>query len=174
MSNLTTMLRSVRKIERSGVPGTGLTVLKQRPSPIGRLLDRHQIGPEELAAAEDIALAFRSIAGELMLRPATWERADRSKSSNEPVRVLDAIARYREWVDVWAIRAKRGDPTLKIVLAVVIEERPLRDLDGQHKLRNGRARAALIAGLRDYAARAGWIRSGLVERGAVFRLLKLP
>ena len=164
------MLREVRRIERSGVPGTGYTVLKQRPSPIGRLVDRHHIGPEELAAAEDIAIALRSLAGELMLKPPRWERGDRSSGGEEPVRVLDAVRRYREWASVWAVRSKRGDPTLTIVMAVMVDECSFRTLEGQLHLRNGRARDAFIAALRDYAARAGWRRGGLVETGGIFRL----
>src|SRR6185437_4357080 len=96
----------------------------------------------------------------LMIRPLSMERSDRSASPAEPVAILDAVARYREWSRVWSVRAKRGDPTLEIVVAVVIDERPLRELDSDLRLRNGAASRALIAGLRDYAARAGWISGG--------------
>jgi hypothetical protein len=167
---LTAMKRAVRKAERDQ-PGTGYTRLKQQSGPIQRLLDRRRIGPQELQAAEDITRAFHAIAGALMIRPISMERSDRSASPAEPVATLDAIARYREWSLLWSKRAKRGDPTLEIVVAVVVDERPLRELDGDLRLRNGAASRALIGGLRDYAARAGWLSGGgKVENGAVFRL----
>lgn len=167
---LTSMLRAVRKAEHDR-PGTGYTALKQQSSPLTRLIDKHRIGPEELQAAEDITKAFHALTGALMLRPLSWERSDRSTSPAEPAAVVDAIGRYREWSRVWSVRAKRGDPTLEIVVAAVIDERPLRTLDDDLRLRHGAASKALIAGLRDYAARAGWRNSlGLVDNGAVFRL----
>lgn len=182
------VLRTVRKAEIGeldrkradvkeavGDVGTGFTILRRSDSPITRLLNSRKIGSDELQAAEDICLAFRALAGELFLKPISLERRDRSNSPHESARVIDAISRYQAWARLWSIRAKLGDPTLAIVIDTVWDERPFRICDQDYNLRNGRSAEAVAAGLRDYAARAGWVqgaasRNWLVSEGAVFRL----
>ncbi len=114
---------------------------------------------EELQAVHDITTAFHSLTGALWLRPLMMERQDRGPGGNEPAAIVDAQRRYRVWADHWSRQRKRGDHTLRIVIAVVIDEWPLRiveeDIIG---LRHGAAKAALIGGLRDYAERAGWLK----------------
>lgn len=157
---------------QSGTGATGFTLLKMRASPLARLIDSkaridgHQVGPEELAAAQDIATAFQAIAGALMIRPQTLERVDRSHRGFEPMAVTDAKARYKAWADHWSVLAKRGDRTLAVVIAVVVDERALSVIEADLGIRHGRARRALVRGLRDYAVRAGWIKGAVAEAWA--------
>ena len=56
--------RAARQAElASGTGATGYTILKFRSSPIARLVEHHDIGPEEFWAATDIDFAFHAIAG---------------------------------------------------------------------------------------------------------------
>lgn len=176
------MLREVRKAERvtgdgTEISGTGFTVLKRADSPITRMLGNGAISGPELRSSEDICTAFRAISGALFLKPLSMERVSSSKSSHEPAGVIDAVSRYQHWANIWSIRAVRGDPTLEIVIAAVWDERPLRTIEQDLNIRNGSAAKAAAAGLRDYAARAGWAQGDagqkwLVSEGAVFRLRK--
>lgn len=138
------------------IGGTGLTILKHQASPLARLADAGRIGAEELRAADEITRVFMATAGALMIRGGSVERVDRSGSAGEPAWLADAQAHYRAWADIWSVRAKRGDPSLEIVIAAVIDERPFRAIEVDLRLRHGRAAAATVAALRDYAARAGW------------------
>jgi hypothetical protein len=177
------MLREVRKAERilgdgSEISGTGFTIIKRTDSPVTRMLAGGTIHAPELQSAQDICIAFRAISGALFLKPLSMERVSSSKSSHEPAGVIDAVSRYQHWAGIWSARAKRGDPTLEIVIAAVWDERPLRTIEQDLNIRNGSAAKATAAGLRDYAARAGWAQGNasqkwLVSEGSVFRLRKL-
>lgn len=177
------ILRHVRKAERtagdgSQISGTGFTIIKRSDSPIARMLNSGAIGSAELQSSEDICLAFRAISGALFLKPLSMERRDRSNSIHEPARVIDATSRYQAWARIWSARSKRGDPTLEIVISAVWDERPLRTIEQDLNIRNGTAAKATAAGLRDYAARAGWAQGAastrwLVSEGAVFRLRRI-
>lgn len=174
--------RTVRKAERlagdgTEISGTGFTIIKRADSPITRMLNNGSIGGTELRASEDICIAFRAISGALFLKPLSMERRDRSNSIHEPAGVIDAVSRYQHWANIWSARTKRGDPTLEIIIAAIWDERPLRIIEQDLSIRNGAASRATAAGLRDYAARAGWAQGStsqqwLVGEGSVFRLRK--
>lgn len=156
------MKRAVRKAERqagdgSVLGGTGATILKFLAAPLVRLLDRRRIGTEEIRAAEDIAIAFHAQAGALMIKPPSLEKRDATYNAREPAFIIDAVNRYKRWARHWSLRAQRGDRTLEIVIAVVIDERAFHVVEADIGIRHGLATKILIAALRDYAARAGWI-----------------
>lgn len=138
------------------IGGTALTIIKHSRSPLARLVDAGRIGAEELRAADEISRVFAAISGAMMVRAASVERIDRGGGHGEPAWMADAQARYRAWASYWSARAKRGDPSLKITIAAVIDERPLRSIDHDLRIRNGRAGLVVAAMLRDYAARAWW------------------
>jgi hypothetical protein len=146
-----------------GLPmgGTGATILKFEESPVARLINSKNIGNEETQAADDIKTAFHSIAGGLMIKPQELERKDKSHSEYESTRLIAAQNRYQEWARYWSKRKARGCKLLEIVIASVIDERAFHYIDGDLGMRHGKAKKALICGLRDYAARAGWADSKL-------------
>jgi hypothetical protein len=159
---LARMKRAVRKAERragdgNAIGGTGATILKFLPPPLTRLLEKKRIGAEELRAADDITIAFYAQAGALMLKPPSLEKRDATYNGREPVFVIDAIRRYKRWSQHWSERARCGDRTLEIVIAAVIDERALHIIERDVGIRHGVAAKAVIAALRDYAARAGWM-----------------
>jgi hypothetical protein len=162
---LARLKRALRKAERragdgSAIGGTGATILKLLPAPLARLLDKGRIGTEEVRAADDIAIAFQAQAGALMIKPPCLERRDASHHAREPVFVIDAATRYKTWAQHWSARARRGDRTLEVVIAAVIDERAFHGIEADLGMRHGVAGRVTIAGLRDYAARAGWADRG--------------
>ena len=67
--------RIARKAElEHGSGATGYTILKFRSSPIARLVEHHDIGPEEFWAATDIDLAFHAISGALSYKCAVQRK----------------------------------------------------------------------------------------------------
>jgi hypothetical protein len=159
---LARLKRALRKAERragdgSEIGGTGATILKLQPPPLARLLDKGRIGTEEVRAADDIVIAFHAQAGGLRIKSPSLERRDATHNAHEPVFVIDAVARYKRWADHWSQRARRGgDRTLEIVIAAVVDERAFHVIEADLAIRHGLAARAVISGLRDYAARAGW------------------
>lgn len=172
--------RAVLKVERQAgdgaeLGGTGQTILKRRETPLQRLLNAKRIGPEELRAAEDIDHAFSATTLASACKSPTLERRDSSYGGLESPRAVDAVLRYRIWANLWTKRAKLGDPTLQIIIAAIVDGQPFREIEIELGLRHGAASRATAAGLRDYAARAGWAQGPAVQRwlvgeGAVFRL----
>jgi hypothetical protein len=162
---LARLKRALRKLERragdgSEIGGTGATILKLSlsPPPLARLLDKGRIGAEEVRAADEIAVAFHAQAGAaLRIKSPALERRDATYSGHEPVYVIDAVARYKRWAVYWSARAHRlGDRSLEVVIAAVINERAFHTIEADLAIRHGVAAPVVIAGLRDYAARAGW------------------
>ena len=182
------MRRALRQVEKSALgrqrravkgavedAGTPFTILKLTPSPVARLLDKGKIGPEALDAAQEIERVFTAITGALLIHPQSWEKRDRAYGSRDPVWLIDATARYRRFADHWSQQAKRGHPLLAVVIAAVQDQRPCWLIDRELRLRHGKAEATLIAGLQDYAARAGWVRGRLAREwqdaaAALFRV----
>lgn len=173
--------RAVRKAERvSGdgaeVGGTGQTVLRLSASPIQRLIESRQIGGEEVQAADEIVRVFMAISGALFARSASLVRVDRGLAPPDPPGMIDAHARYRAFAAHWSDMAKRGHPMLEILIDALVDETPFRVLDYRHRVRHGKCRRVVIAGLRDYAARAGWVSgqtraAWLLEASGLFRAL---
>lgn len=155
------MKRAAEDMERETgdgqeVGGSGLTILKFKGSPLARLFDRGSIGTPELNAAEDIHRAYMAISGDLWLKPQSLERTDKTNSLYEPSGQIDSVSRYRAWANHWSARKKRGDMTLAITIAAVIDEHPLRAIEEDYGLKHGRAAIIVGSALRDYLARAGW------------------
>jgi hypothetical protein len=183
-SPLRRLQRAIRVAERrSGdgreIGGTGATILRFRAAPLVRLIEKQRIGSEEVRAADDMTTAFHAQAGAVMIRSPSLEKRDASHQSREPVRVIDAVSRYKPWARHWSQRARLGDRTLEIVVAAIIDERPFHVIEADAGIRHGMAARVTIAGLRDYAARAGWTDRNtgdlwIREAEAIFVLRKRP
>jgi hypothetical protein len=156
--------RAARQAElASGTGATGYTILKFRSSPIARLVENHAIGPEEFWAACDIDLAFHAICGALTYKCPYSEKIDRSYTDHYSARVFDSVARYKAFAGHWSKLRAWGDRTLEIVIAAVVDQRPLHLIEIELSLRHGKAKQVTIAGLRDYAARARMVPPQLAQ-----------
>jgi hypothetical protein len=183
-SPLRRLQRAIRNAERrSGdgreIGGTGATILRFRAAPLVRLIEKQRIGSEEVRAADDMATAFHAQASAVMIRSPSLEKRDASYQGREPVRVIDAVSRYKPWARHWSQRARLGDRSLEIVVAAIIDERAFHVIEADAGIRHGMAARVTIAGLRDYAARAGWTdrNTGDLwsrEAEAIFALRKRP
>jgi hypothetical protein len=153
-----TIKRAVRKAEvASGTGATGYTLLKMKAAPLARLIADHKIGPVETRAADEISMAFFALSGGLMFRPQSWERRDPSYDTPLPQMVEQAISNYKTFANHWSMKAKQGDRTLEVVIACLIDERAFSAIEADLGIRHGLAAKALARGLRDYAARVGWV-----------------
>ena len=160
--------RAVRRAERKAgdgteISGTGQTILKQRLPPIAMLVETGEIAQDELQAADEILASFFALTGRLWIRSPSFERIDASSINqvHQMARISVGITRFQRWADVWSVRAKlNSDPMLEVIIAAVVDERPIsviaadigRSGRGYKIVKNG-----IVCGLRDYAARAGWI-----------------
>lgn len=148
-------------------PGTGFTIIKMLRKPLDVLIEKHKIGQEELDAAEEIGLAFYTLTSRLACRGINYERVDGGGGTEIPwpARVAGAVGRYQAFAKLWTRRSNGyQDPTLEIVIAVVVDERPIRGLAIDLHISRARCERALIGGLRDYAARAGLVGGQVSER----------
>ncbi len=145
---------------------TGATLLRFSRSPVDTLVltkGKDRIGPIELWAAHDISIAVRSLTAGVQMASGSWERVDRAHGDRTPAAILDAQKRWTPFARHWAMRRKRGDWTLEILIQAVVEEKPFYLIDEDIGLRHGKAKQVMSRGLRDYAARAGWVGGRLRE-----------
>jgi hypothetical protein len=177
------MQRAIRKAERrtgdsrDAIGGTGATILRLRAAPLARLIERRRIGGEEVRAADDITTAFHAQAAAVMIKSPSLEKRDACYQGREPFRIIDAVSRYKPWARHWSQRARLGDRTLEIIVAAIIDERAFHLIEADAGIRHGLAARVTIAGLRDYAARAGWTaphtsRAWIKEAETMFALRK--
>lgn len=146
------------------ISGTGATVLKQRLSPVTHLsLPKHDrpalISVVEQSAANDILQAIMAMTAPLRIKSVQTEYIDgRGYSPGYGAgRRADTVKRYVAWADFWTKRRNLyGDPMLSVIFAGVVDEIPLKTIGDNIGLRYVVVRDGFIAGLRDYAARAGW------------------
>jgi hypothetical protein len=154
------VLESVRQARASSDHTTARMVRRLQGSPLATLVSRGRIRMEELRAAEDIATAFLSASAGFVSRQATNLRS----SVREIGAPGETQERYGAFVQHWSRRAALGDPSLAIVIAVVVDQHPLASVEEDIGLPRGRAAEAVVALLRDYAARAGSVDPGSAQR----------
>ena len=150
---------------------TPQTRARLRADPLLRLVRSGRLGPEHLAAAEEIRAIFEALTARLGARAidlaATSSSGRRRGRFVQPFERMreDLFRRYRRIYRPWALEVRRmrrgqGIDPLALVLDIVIEGRPL----GAAVARIGRRRQealdqiveALRAALELYARRAGW------------------
>jgi hypothetical protein len=134
--------------------------------PIGALIEARQARGEEIMAASEIETAVRAVAAGTMIKPGTWERVDGGRVPPEwDAKTVRAVQQYKSWANHWSNMAKRhADHLLHCVYAAVIEQRPVRAVAEDLGFGHRRVARAVVAGLRDYAARAGWVDRPVARR----------
>jgi hypothetical protein len=143
---------------------TKATIAKRRASPIVALVEAGKLGAEELSAARDIETAFMALSGALMFKPLSFVQHSKGKPPEWNGKTSKAVEQYRKWADRWTIRRKSHlDHTLECIIAAVIDQRPIRVIAQDLGFDFRRIERAVIAGLRDYAARAGWVDGKIAQ-----------
>lgn len=138
-----------------------LACIRLKGGPLASLIDRKKIGPAEVMAAQDIDKAFTAITIGIGFKPISLERKDRGGDTNWPAATIDAVRRFQGWSTFWSERKKRGDKSLPVCIAAVIDERSLSAIEDDEGIRNGSAGKIVARMLRDYSARAGWVTGHL-------------
>lgn len=127
-------------------------------SPMALLIERGSAKGEEFHAAQEIELAFQAISGALMFKPLSMERTGRGVRQDWPKQTADAVQQYQAWATHWSARRKSHlDHTLECVVSAVIDQRPIRTIAADLGFDFRKIERAVLGGLRDYAARAGWV-----------------
>jgi hypothetical protein len=127
-------------------------------SPMALLIEKASAKGEELMAAQEIETAFMAISGALMFKPLSMERTSPGARRDWSDRTAQAVEQYQSWANHWSARRKTHlDYTLEVVIAAVIDQRPIRTIAGDLGFDFRRIEKAILGGLRDYAARAGWV-----------------
>lgn len=133
--------------------GTPETAAKRYPGTMERLIDRKTIGAEEVRAADEIQAVWRAVCAGLFARPMPMGGGSRGGKSEMADWLADAHSgRYMPWA-----RACQGSGHVEVCIAVLIDGRSARQLDADHRRRNGMSQKMLITALRRYAAMAGWV-----------------
>ena len=165
VSAITRGTRIAQRESKTG--GTGYTILKLRQPPLGKLIDAGKLGPAEIQAAQEIEKAFNAIASRLMIRGASLEKIDRGHGGDIPwpVQMAREVKRFQDWSNYWSKRKKLyGDVMLEVIISVVIDQREVRNVGEDLGFGRHRIERAVIAGLRDYAARAEMVSPSEGER----------
>lgn len=153
--------KRIREINRIAID---LACIRLKGGPLAGLIDRKKIGPVEVTAAQDIDRAFTAITLGVGFKPLSLERKDRGGDTHWPAATIDAVRRFQSWAGFWSDRKKRGDKSLPICIAAVIDERSLSGIEDDEGIRNGSAGKIVARMLRDYSARAGWVTGGLAAQ----------
>lgn len=141
-----------------------LAELKLKGSPMALLIEKASAKGEELQAAQDIEQAWFALAGALMFKPLTMEKTSPSRKPDWSPRICQSVEQYQAWANHWSVRRKTHlDHTLECVISAVIDQRPIRTIAGDLGFDFRKIERAVLGGLRDYAARAGWVDGKLAR-----------
>lgn len=147
--------------------GTGLTRLKLSTPPVGKLIEEKKIGADERSAADEIYRAISMISAGVAVRGMAFERVDKSRTESEvgTRKVSAMVHRYTVWAAHWTARANLYcDPILEIVVAAVVDERPIRVIAADMGYHRTKIEKGVVCGLRDYAARAGLVHGHVAKQ----------
>ncbi len=137
--------------------GTDQTRKRLRESTLQRLIRQRKIDPDMERAANEILRIYSALTRRLWARPSLMERLSRSDQPPHPEWLVEAyLERYIPWTE--ALSTIRS-PALSILYDVIIDDRPLRQIDKDRRVRNGSARQMTISGLRLYVDLSGWRRA---------------
>jgi hypothetical protein len=142
---------------RNAMAGKTLTELRKARSPIEVLINTYKIGAEELAAVDDIKTAFNAVAGAGMIKSASLELRSPGRQADWSKMTAGSVENYRKWADFWSGRRTFGDRTADIVVRAIVHEHSFRSLEAEYGIKHGRGAVIAQRGLRDYAARSGWV-----------------
>jgi hypothetical protein len=152
----TAQRKRIRAINRA-MEGKSLLELRLSGGPMAVLINGHQIGGEEMMAIMDIEIAFMALSGAMMIKPVSLELKSAGQKAEWSSKTSDAVEGYIAWANFWSGRKTYGDRTMEIVTRSVVAGHSFRVIEQDIGIRNGQGPKIAVRGLRDYAARAGWV-----------------
>ncbi len=147
----------------SGVDrGTPHTQRHRQKTSFDRLCDARVVTGDMMQAAQEIERVYLAVCGAMLVRALDMNGGGRSAPRPMSDNVAIAHAkRYLPWArELARVRSLGGWPAVEIVFDIVIDGRPIRDVEKDKHLRNGAGKVALCWALLKYAAMAGWIEEG--------------
>jgi hypothetical protein len=163
----------VREAERADLEkgdnatgANGFLLMKFREPKISRLVTNGKIGQVELQACDEIERVWQHLCAGLWLRGMRLgERVDRGISHDPPWFIEAYHDRYLPWAKAWTQRrVTHRDRTQEVVYDYLFSDACGKSIDADRNWPTGTAVRVFVGGLRDYAARAGW-----VDRGTGFK-----
>ncbi|MET4238573.1 hypothetical protein ABIB07_001791 [Bradyrhizobium sp. RT10b] len=145
------------KAINAAMDGKTLVELRRANGPMEALIIGQKIAGEEMMAIMDMERAMMAISGAGFIKPVSLELKSAGKKGEWSRMTEDSVENYRAWADFWSARKTYGDHTSEIVVRAVIHGHSFRTI--AHDVSKDRETCTKIAvrGLRDYAARAGWV-----------------
>lgn len=108
-------------------------------------------GLQKRAAAEFSRVFFD------ITRPCGWRATHRFEDERpEPQDAAEEYGRYKAFSNHWSAKRKRGDRTLSVFVAAVVDRQPLDHIAQDNGLTVQDVERMVVEGLQDYARRAGW------------------
>jgi hypothetical protein len=155
--------KRIKAINRA-MDGKTLLELRRSNGPMEALIVGKKITGEEMMAIIDIETAMNALSGAGMIKPVSLELKSAGKKGDWSKLTSDAVENYRHWADFWSGRRTYGDRTSEIVIRSVVHMHSFRTIAlDVGKDRETCTRIA-VRGLRDYAARAGWVPRSLATK----------
>lgn len=159
-----TAARKRIKAINAAMAGRSLAEIRKSSGPMEALINSHKISTEELMAVMDIEKAMMALAGAGMIKPMSIELKSAGKKRDWSRMTSDAVQNYIAWANFWSARRTYGDRTAEIVVRVVIHGQSFREIaQDVGKDRETCPRIA-VRGLRDYAARSGWVARRVAQQ----------
>jgi hypothetical protein len=152
-----TAARKRIKAINKAMEGKTLLQLRKANGPMEALIIGQKIAGEEMMAIMDIEAAMMALSGAGMIKPISLELKSAGKKGDWSRMTEDSVENYRAWANFWSARKVYGDHTSEIVVRAVVHQHSFRTIaQDVSKDRETCARIA-VRGLRDYAARSGWV-----------------
>ncbi|WP_294302741.1 hypothetical protein [uncultured Sphingomonas sp.] len=133
--------------EWRGIEGTPQTLqhaqaLNSRPGALARLVATGALDTHQLAAAEEIALAYSRTVADVAVRTARYDRAGggRKDAAGEGIAAAFLDLAYTQW------RAAVGADAA-MLLAIIVDDIPVTAAARRYRMSNRRARATLVLAL---------------------------
>lgn len=155
--------RRIKEIN-SAMAGRTLTEMRKSSGPVAALINGKRIGGEELTALVEIETAMRALAGAGMIRSPGLELKSPGQRPEWSQHTSDAVENYRSWANFWSARRTYGDRTAEIVVRAVVHGHAFGVIERDVGIKTGRGSKIAVLGLRDYAARSGWVTRDVGER----------
>ena len=145
--------------------GKTLLELRKASGPMEALIMNHDIAGEEMMAIMDIEMAMMALSGAGMIKPVSLELKSSGKKGEWSKVTADAVENY---VGLGELLVGAGKPTATIrrrswsVLSST--GHAFRVIERDVGIGTGRGAVICVRGLRDYAARSGWVARGIAAK----------
>jgi hypothetical protein len=163
IAGATASRKRIKAINKA-MAGKTLLELRKASGPMEALIMNHDIAGEEMMAIMDIEMAMMALSGAGMIKPVSLELKSSGKKGEWSKVTADAVENYVAWANFWSARQTYCDHTSEIVVRAVVHGHAFRVIERDVGIGTGRGAVICVRGLRDYAARSGWVARGIATK----------